>query len=96
MKSGFALAALAFGGMSFAQSTVVATSAVQIDGQTTTLISNIDPSDIASLPEPEILGPPMVLLTVFPQPRTMLLRRLLRSLPLLWQLLMLKLLSLLL
>jgi hypothetical protein len=59
MKSGFALAALAFGGMSFAQSTVVASSAVEVDGQTTTLISNIDPSDIASLPEPEILGPPI-------------------------------------
>lgn len=59
MKSGFALAALAFGGMSFAQSSVIATSAVEIDGQTTTLVSNIDPSDIASLPEPEILGPPI-------------------------------------
>jgi hypothetical protein len=58
MKSGFALAALAFGGMTFAQSSVIA-SAVEVDGQTTTLVSNIDPSDIASLPEPEILGPPI-------------------------------------
>lgn len=60
MKSGLALAALAFGGMSYAQSTtVVATSAVDIDGQTTTLVSNIDPSDIAALPEPAVLGPPV-------------------------------------
>jgi hypothetical protein len=59
MKSGFAIAALAFGGMSFAQSTVIASSAVEVDGQTTTLLSNIDPSDIASLPEPEVLGPPI-------------------------------------
>ncbi|CAD0101055.1 unnamed protein product [Aureobasidium mustum] len=60
MKSGFALAALAFGGMSFAQSTTaVATSAVEVDGQTTTLVSNIDPSDIAALPEPAVLGPPI-------------------------------------
>lgn len=60
MKSGLALAALAFSGMSLAQSTTaVATSAVNIDGQTTTLVSNIDPSDIAALPEPEVLGPPI-------------------------------------
>ena len=59
MKSGFALAALAFGGMTFAQSSVIATSAVEVDGQTTTLVSNIDPSDIASLPEPAVLGPPI-------------------------------------
>lgn len=60
MKSGLALAALAFGGMSLAQSTTaVATSAVDIDGQTTTLVSNIDPSDIAAIPEPEVLGPPI-------------------------------------
>ncbi|KAK6003345.1 hypothetical protein QM012_001190 [Aureobasidium pullulans] len=60
MKSGLALAALAFSGMSLAQSTTaIATSAVDIDGQTTTLVSNIDPSDIAALPEPEVLGPPV-------------------------------------
>ncbi|KAI4717850.1 hypothetical protein E4T48_05939 [Aureobasidium sp. EXF-10727] len=59
MKSGFALAALAFGGMSFAQSTALATSAVEIDGQTTTLLGNIDPSDIAAIPEPAVLGPPI-------------------------------------
>ncbi|THX78642.1 hypothetical protein D6D04_05634 [Aureobasidium pullulans] len=55
MKTGFALAALAFGGMGLAQSS----SAVEVDGATTTLVSNIDPSDIAALPEPEVLGPPI-------------------------------------
>ena len=60
MKAGFALAALAFGGMSFAQSSAAVSSAVVDDGSgTTTLVSNIDPSDIASLPEPEVLGPPI-------------------------------------
>lgn len=55
MKTGFALAALAFGGMGLAQSS----SAVEVDGATTTLVSNVDPSDIAALPEPEVLGPPI-------------------------------------
>ncbi|KAI5242705.1 hypothetical protein E4T43_04626 [Aureobasidium subglaciale] len=55
MKSGFALAALAFGGMSLGQTS----SAVEVDGATTTLVSNIDPSDIAALPEPSVLGPPV-------------------------------------
>lgn len=56
MRTGLALAALALGGLSFAQATAVVEDG---NGETTTLLNNIDPSDIAAIPEPEVLGPPI-------------------------------------
>ncbi|KAI5236684.1 hypothetical protein E4T43_08467 [Aureobasidium subglaciale] len=53
MKYSFALAALAFRCLGLAQTVVL-----DDGGDTLALLSNIDPSDIAAIPEPEILGPP--------------------------------------
>lgn len=53
MKFTTALLALGYGATSFAQSTTVVA-----DGGAT-IVSGIDPSDVAAIPEPELLGPPI-------------------------------------
>lgn len=58
MRSFIPLVALLLGSRSFAQSTVVIDNA--------TIVSGIDPSDIAAIPEPEDLGPPIGVADVVP------------------------------
>lgn len=60
MKFTTALLALGYGASSFAQSTTVVA-----DGGST-IVSGIDPSDVAAIPEPELLGPPIGLIDPVP------------------------------